>query len=605
MSDIVRIGCAAGFWGDSAMAPRQLAQSGQVDYIVFDYLAEITMSILARQHARDPAMGHAADFADIALKSILRDIAERRIRIISNAGGVNPLGCAGAIRALVAEAGLDLKVAAVTGDDVLPWLTGNRRDERREEIREMFTGQPLPEKLLSANAYLGAVPIARALAAGADIVVTGRCADSALALGPLLHEFGWAGEDYDRLAQGSLAGHIIECGAQCTGGIFTDWETVPDWHNIGYPIAECAADGTFTITKPEGTGGIVTRATVAEQLVYEIGDPARYILPDVICDFTDVRIEQTGENRVRVTGARGHAPTDSYKVSATWADGYRIQAAMTIIGERAAARARRQGRALLHRIDAMLQAQGMAPLEDSVIETLGADSAYGPDHCHADPREVVLRIAARHRDRRALALFAREITAAGTSMSPATTGFAGGRPKPSPIIRLFSFLIGKEHVHPQVHIDGHSFAIAQPAPATGTAPPPEATGNIRMPASEVVSSPAGETVRLPLRRLVWARSGDKGNDANIGIIARHEAYLPLLRQQLGAERVKAYFSHLGGGAVHRYELPGIGGFNFLLESCLGGGGIASLRNDPQGKGLAQMLLDMEIEVPAGLLRQTG
>lgn len=605
MSDTVRIGCAAGFWGDSAMAPRQLAQSGQVDYIVFDYLAEITMSILARQYARDPAMGHATDFTDIALKSILRDIAERQIRIVSNAGGVNPLGCAGAIRALVAEAGLDLKVAAVTGDDVLPWLADAQRQERLEEIREMFTGQPLPEKLLSANAYLGAMPIARALAEGADIVVTGRCADSALVLAPLIHEFGWTGEDYDRLAQGSLAGHIIECGAQCTGGIFTDWETVPDWHNIGYPIAECTADGTFTITKPEGTGGIVTRATVAEQLVYEIGDPARYILPDVICDFTDVRIEQAGKDRVRVTGARGHTPTDSYKVSATWADGYRIQAAMTIIGERAAARARRQGQALLHRIDSMLKGEGMTALEESVIEALGADSSYGPGHCHADTHEVVLRIAARHHDRRALALFAREITSAGTSMSPATTGFAGGRPKPSPIVRLYSFLIGKEHVRAQIHIDEHCFTIDQPPTTAGPVRNAKVKYETRIPASEVEPFPAGETIRLPLRRLVWARSGDKGNDANIGIIARHEAYLPLLRQQLSAERVKAFFSHLGGGAVHRYELPGIGGFNFLLESCLGGGGIASLRNDPQGKGLAQMLLDMEIDVPAGLLRQTA
>ncbi len=599
MSDIVRIGCAAGFWGDSAMAPPQLAKSGQVDYIVFDYLAEITMSILARQHARDPAMGHAADFTHIALNSILHDIAERRIRIVSNAGGINPAGCAAAIRALVAKAGLDLKVAAVTGDDVMPWLAG----QPREKIREMFTGQTLPEGILSANAYLGALPIARALAEGADIVVTGRCADSALVLGPLIHEFAWAADDYDRLAQGSLAGHIIECGAQCTGGIFTDWETVPDWQNIGYPIAECAGDGSFTITKPEGTGGIVTRATVAEQLVYEIGDPARYILPDVICDFTDVRIEETGINRVQVRGARGSAPTDSYKVSATWADGYRIQAAMTIIGENAAARARRQGEALLQRIDAMLRAQGMAPLAESLVDAIGADSAYGPGHCHANPREVVLRLAARHPDRRALALFAREITSAGTSMSPATTGFAGGRPKPSPVVRLFSFLIGKHLVHPQVNIDDRILDVPQPLPAARqpSHPPRRASGGPAGETGEVAPSPSGEIIRLPLRRLAWARSGDKGNDANIGVIARHPDYLPVLRRQLSAGRIGALFAHLGGGRVHRYELPGIGGFNFLLEACLGGGGIVSLRNDPQGKGLAQILLDTEIDIPAGLL----
>ncbi len=266
---VVRIGGASGFWGDSSVAAPQLVGSGMVDYLVFDYLAELTMAILAAARSRNPELGYATDFVEVAMKSVLADVAARGIKVVSNAGGINPQGCADALTGLARDMGIALKVAVVEGDDVSDKIPALRESDQRD----MFTGAPLPERILSANAYLGALPIAQALAAGADVVITGRCVDSAVTLGPLIHEFGWSPTDYDLLAAGSLAGHVIECGAQATGGLFTDWEQIPDWANIGYPVIECHADGTFVVTKPEGTGGRVLAAAVAEQVLYEIGDP--------------------------------------------------------------------------------------------------------------------------------------------------------------------------------------------------------------------------------------------------------------------------------------------------------------------------------------------
>lgn len=583
----IRIGGASAFWGDSIVAAPQLLMQGEVDYLIFDYLAEITMSIMARMRAKDPAQGYATDFVAVTMKRLLPELARRKVKVVANAGGVNPAACAAAIRALIAEAGLSLKVGVVLGDDLLPQI-----DALKPKLEPMQHGAAVPERFMSANAYLGAAPIAAALKAGADIVVTGRCVDSALCLGPLLHEFGWSLQDFDRLAAGSLAGHIIECGAQASGGLFTDWREVPDWDNIGYPIAEVSADGSFVVTKPKGTGGLVSVGTVSEQLVYEIGDPASYFLPDVTCDFTAVKIEQVDEHRVRVSGAKGRPPTDRYKVSATYLDGFRAVAHLTIGGIDAREKAVRTAEAILKRTRRLFAMLNLGDYRASSIEVLGTEAMYGP---HAQPgalasREVVLKLSVSHTDKTALDIFAREIAPAGTSFSAGTTGFFGGRPTPQPVVKLFSCFIPKTALPVALDMAG------TPEPCDLPLVSGDSTG---MPAGQPDLRPMDDSPRraVPLVRLAWARSGDKGDDSNIGIIARKPEYLPAIRAALTEDAVQRYFSHLVEGPVERFEWPGIHGLNFLLRHALGGGGIASLRNDPQGKAYAQMLLDYPVPVP--------
>ncbi|HUP07057.1 MAG TPA: acyclic terpene utilization AtuA family protein [Caldimonas sp.] len=581
----LRIGGASGFWGDSSVGAPQLVRSGEIDVLVFDYLAETTMAILAAARRKNAALGYATDFVDVAMRSVLREVAERGIKVVSNAGGIHPQACAAALATLADEQGAQVRIAVVEGDDVLARFVPGGPDVQAPATPG--------ERLLSANAYLGALPIARALDAGADIVVTGRCVDSATTLGPLIHAFGWSETDWDRLAGGSLAGHIIECGCQATGGLHTDWEAVPDWANIGYPIAECGADGSFTIRKPKGTGGLIARAAVAEQLLYEIGDPGAYVLPDVICDWRHVRIEQVDDERVRISGARGRPPTDRYKVSATAMDGWRAVGTLVLVGIDAAAKARRTGEAILARTGRLWREAGFGDASDARVDVLGAETLYGPHARTGATREAQMRVVVDHASREALELFAREIAPAGTSWSPGTTGASGGRPVPSPLIRPKSFMLDKRAVEVSFTLDGERQIVpirlyggtARRAPDREPPPPLEADGR---------------GVPMRLIRLAWARSGDKGNDSNIGVVARRAEFLPLLWARLTPEVVRAYFAHLVQGPVERWWLPGIGAINFVLHDALDGGGTASKRIDPLGKGMAQMLLDLEIEVPLSL-----
>ena len=598
---VVRIGGASGFWGDSSLGAPQLVGSGQIDYMVFDYLAELTMSILAGARLKKPELGYATDFVAVAMKAVLRDVVDRGIRVVSNAGGVNPQGCAAALAALAAEQGVPLSIAVVLGDDVLPLLPQLR--EAADPVRELQSGATLPAQVLTANAYLGALPIKAALDAGAQVVITGRCVDSAVTLGVLMHEFGWAPTDYDALAAGSLAGHIIECGCQATGGLHTDWDTVPGWADIGYPIVECRADGSFTCTKPAGTGGLVTPAVIAEQMLYEIGDPARYILPDVVCDFTQVTLAQAGEHRVAVRGARGHAPTDSYKVSATYMAGFKASAQLTIVGFDAVAKARRTGDAIVERTSLMLVKLGLPPYTATHIEVLGAESCYGPHATAQHTREAVLRLTATHARKEALDLLAREVAPAGTSWAPGTTGAGGGRATASPSIRQYAFLLPKARLNPVVLMDGTEMAVPQPASAAAVAGEPAPTPVAIAVAVPDVAAHPSELREVPLIRLAWARSGDKGDISNIGVIARMPALLPLLRAQLTEGAVAAFLAHLVKGRVTRFEVPGIHAFNFVCEQALDGGGMSSLRNDALGKGMGQILLSMPIQVPIALLAQ--
>jgi len=596
----VRIGGASGFWGDSAEAPRQLVMSGQVDYLVFDYLAEVTMSILTRAKEKSADGGYARDFVEGVIKPLLPEIKARGIRVIANAGGVNLPACAAAVKQVANEAGLTIAIGTVEGDDLL----GMSDELRALGVAEMFSGAPLPAELSSANAYLGAFPIAAALDAGADIVITGRCVDSAVTLGALIHEFGWSAEEYDRLAAGTIAGHLLECGAQATGGNFTDWRDVVDgWDNMGYPIAECSADGRFTISKPPGTGGLVSRLTVGEQLLYEIGDPAAYVVPDVVCDLTNISLEESGPDQVFVSGIKGHHPPTQYKVSATYRDGYRATSSMVITGFDAVEKARRYSEALLARTERLLLARNLGGYRDSATHFIGAETLWGENARTAasETRELTVRLDVRHDHRAALELFSKETTGASLAMTPGRcSGGAAGRPKITPVVAQFAFLLDKKRVPVTVKLDGitldyHPPALGEPPPVTAS------SGQI----DETIAVAAGETVTLPLIALAVARSGDKGNDANIGVIVRQPAFLPLLRQQLTAERVQHCFSHTLEGEVQRYELTGLGAFNFYLTRCLGGGGTSSLHLDTQAKTYAQQLLALPIEVPLALAAEFG
>ena len=586
--EVVRIGGASGFWGDTAMAVPQLLGERELDFIVFDYLAEVTMSILAAQRAKDPAAGYATDFVQITMREALPELKRRGIRVVANAGGVNPLACRDALLALAAELGIALKVGVVLGDD----LRARADAFAAAGVTEMFSGAPFPKRVASVNAYLGAFPIARALDAGCDVVITGRCVDSAVTLGVMIHCFGWRADELDRLAQGTLAGHLIECGAQGTGGLFTDWEQVSDWENIGFPIVEAHADGRFVIGKPAGTGGLVTPASVAEQMLYEIGDPRAYIVPDVVCDFTDVRMTQAGPQRVEVCGARGRAPTAHAKVSATYADGFRNMGFLTIGGEQAAAKARRTGEALLARMARMLAARGLPPFTETRIEVLGGEDMYGA-HARPDAREVVLKLAAKAASKDSLELFAREFAPAATSMAPGTLGLVGGRPSPTPVIRLFSFLLPKAELAVEIDVNGERTPIetAPGAPLDLAALPPARRH------AEAALDGAEARPRVPLITLAHGRSGDKGNIANIGVIARRPEQLAWLSAWLTPERVAEHFAHRAPTKVERFDLPGTGAINFVLHGVLGGGGMASLHTDNLAKAYAQVLLAMEVPAP--------
>jgi len=595
-SRTLRIGGASAFWGDSTDGPAQLVDSGEVDFLVFDYLAETTMAILAAQRRRDPAIGYATDFVETAMRPLLAEIARRGIRVVANAGGLNPRACAAALQELVAAGGLDLRVGIVEGDDVAAKLPEWRAAGRVDRVR----GQPLPPTALSANAYLGAFPIAAALDAGADIVVTGRCVDSAVTLGPLIHAFGWRAGDFDRLAAGSLAGHLIECACQATGGLHTDWEDVPDWPTIGYPVVEVASDGSFTLGKPPGTGGVIRRAAVAEQLLYEIGDPADYRLPDVTCDFSHVRIEQVSAEQVRVSGARGRAPGAELKVSMTWADGWRCAGSMVIIGIDAVAKARRTGEAVLARTGRLLAQHGWPAFTATHVEVIGAESMYGPHARAGAAREVMMRVVVDHPMKEALEVFAREIAPAGTSWAPGTTSPGGGRPAVSPVVRQAGLMCPRADVVVAVRVDGLPIGVPDDL-AEGTVSRPSPGADAPMPAAADLAAFTGPVVGVPLVRLAWARSGDKGDLVNIGVIARRPDALPWLLAAVTPEVVHGYFAHLVEGPVQRFDVPGIDAVNFVLHRALGGGGTSSMRMDPLGKGFAQMLLDLPVRVPAFLL----
>ena len=592
MSKSIRIGGASGFWGDSVVATPQLLSNNNLDFIVYDYLAEITMSIMARARTKDPEKGYAIDFVSSVLKLNLRQIADQKIKILSNAGGVNPESCAEAIRELIAEQKLDLKVSVVLGDDLMD------KKEELKGIKEMYSDAEFPEqdKIASINAYLGAFPIAQALKDGADIVITGRSVDSAVTLAACIYSFGWLENDYDKLASGSLAGHIIECGTQSTGGNFTDWELASkDLHQIGYPIVEIKEDGVFDCSKSQNTTGLVSFGTVAEQMLYEIGDPQSYILPDVICDFSNVKINEIEKNVVRVTGATGYPAPKHYKVCATYTDGFRAGHLCSFVGIDAAKKARTYGEAIFDRSRLIMRMMNIPDFDETSIEILGDNSQYSDKSENLDNREVVLKFAAKHQDIRAVGIMLKESVGLGLATPPGLSGFVGGRPKPSPIVRLFSFLINKKDVDIKIEdgISSKKFEVKDSENFD--------INSIKRHEAPKIEDQDQQFIDVPLIKIAYGRSGDKGNKANIGIIARNEKFYPVICKYLTEDIVKRCFSKFLEGEVEKFYLPGSCSINFILDNVLGGGGPASLRNDPQGKAYAQILLDETIPVPKSLL----
>ncbi|MBA4063529.1 MAG: hypothetical protein C0501_07405 [Isosphaera sp.] len=448
----VRVGNGCGFWGDNLDAPARLAAAGRLDYLTLEYLAELTMSILAVQKAKDPAAGYATDFVGVLgrLAPVLAD--QPKLKVVTNAGGMNPSACGRAARDVLAKTGLEAKpVAVVSGDDLLPRL--DELAAAGHALNHLDTGEPLAavrDRVVSANAYLGARPIVDALKAGAEVVVTGRVADASLTVGPAAFEFGWgfAATDLDRLAAATVAGHLIECGAQATGGLWINADDATRLGDVGYPIADIAADGTFTITKPDGTGGAVNAETVAEQLLYEVADPARYYTPDVVADFTTVRLTETGRDVVAVTGGTANGVTDTYKVSVAYRDGFMSAGTLVIAGPDAVGKARRSGAVLLER----LRHAGFT-FAATNVEVLGAgDCVPGVVEVVSDPPEVVLRVAVRDPRRAAVERFTKEFAPLVTAGFAGTTGYTTGRPPVREVFAYWPALVKKSCITPEVRL---------------------------------------------------------------------------------------------------------------------------------------------------------
>jgi len=452
--ETVRVAAGQGFWGDWLEAPYHQVTRGPIDYLMMDYLAEVTMSILQKQKSRDATRGYATDFVT-QMERILPTIVQRGIKVTANAGGVNPRACAMAVAEVARKLGLGgkLTIGVVTGDDLLDRLDGLLA--RGHGLANLDTARPLHDvrdRVLSANAYLGAAPVVEALQRGAQVVITGRVTDTGLTLGPLMHAFGWAADAWDRIAAGTVAGHIIECGAQASGGNhLVDWKKVPDLANVGYPIVEARADGTFDLVKHPGTGGRIDVPGVTEQLVYEMGDPAAYITPDGVADFTTIQLEQVAKDRVRVSGVRGKPATDKLKVSIAYFYGYKAIGTLVYSWPDALEKARAADRILRQRLDTL----GLK-FETILTEFVGADATHGAmalaDIDAATIPEVQLRIGVRAANKEPVERFTREIAPLILNGPPSVTGFAGGRPKPEEIVAYWPALIDKRMVQPSIEL---------------------------------------------------------------------------------------------------------------------------------------------------------
>jgi len=593
----IRIGNAGGYWGDDPGALALQVKGGHLDYISMDFLAEITMSIMQKQRSHDPKLGYARDFLGM-LEEVFPAILKNKTKIITNAGGVNPVACAEAIASLAAKMGLKPKIAIVYGDDILTKLDDLRG--KGCSFKNMEDGRDFASvagQVEAANVYFGAGPVVEALKWDPDIIVTGRVTDTGITVAAMIHEFGWKNNDWDKLASGIVAGHIIECGCQSTGGNFTDWHLVPTFSNMGYPIIEMNADGTFFVTKHPGTGGLVSLDTVREQLFYEMGNPKAYITPDVVADFSTIRLAADGKDRVKVSGVKGYEPTPLYKVSMAYQDGYKVLGTICISGPDARKKSEQFSEIFWNKVGKNFTA--------TETEFFGWNACHRSLGHQEDGNEIILRVGARDSDQAKLRKFSKMVPALILSGPPGVC-VLGGAPKPTEVVSYWPALMPKSAIRPRIALYENGVKDERIIDA-------DVIGNFEAPTMDTqtaqkASSPVAVAIKdgmgpqsVPLSTIALGRSGDKGDMANIGILARSPKAFAWLDQWLTAQRVKNLFQEICHGSVVRYKLDNMNGYNFLLDASLGGGGTLTLRTDAQGKTFAQALLRQLVPVPADVI----
>ncbi len=596
MKNKIVIGNAGGFWGDDLSAFRRQLENGYLDYLTMDFLAEITMSILRKQQLRNPDLGYVTDFID-QIEENARLIKEKNVKIITNAGGINPIECGRKITEILKNQGVDLRVAVVDGDNIVDNLTNYYPE--KELFDNLETGEKFEKinnKVQSANVYLGIPPILRALELGADIVVCGRVTDTSITIAPMVYEFGWELIDWDKIASGLVAGHIIECGAQSTGGNFTDWQLVKKWDDFGYPIVEVFSDSSFVVTKHDNTGGLVSLNTVREQLVYEMGDPSLYISPDVVANFLAIQLTQDGDNRVKVSDIKGMPATDSFKVSMAYEDGYSSVGTIIISGDNALEKAKIFGEIFWKRIN--------INFEKTNTEFIGYNSCQKNMSQSIEPNEVLLKLSVYDKDKSKLVEFSKGIAPLILSGPPAVA-VTGGRPRIQNVMSYWPALISKELITSRVtilNVDGKIETTLNVNSITGFEVNPSYDKGEKNIHNQDMSEYSTENMaKVKLRDICLARSGDKGDVSNIGVLARSEEIYSFIKEVITTDFIKTLFADFCNGKVVRYEMDNLLAVNFLLEESLDGGGTKSLMIDAQGKTFASTLLNQELLVPKDLL----
>ena len=594
---VIRIGNAGGYWGDDLGALERQLTGGKLDYITMDFLAEITMSILKRQQKSRPELGYAADFLH-QLRTCLTLVVKKKVCVISSAGGINPIGLGRKIVQMAREMELELKVGIVYGDDISDRLYElSAAGERFTNLETGLDFFSVRSRISTANIYLGAEPVVRAIEKGCQIIVTGRVTDTGVALAPMIHEFGWDMTDWDRLAAGIVAGHILECGAQATGGNLTDWHEVASFHDIGYPIVEMRQDGEFVVTKHKRTGGLVSEKAVKEQLVYEMGDPGEYISPDGVAYFDTVQLEELGPDRVRVHGVEGGPAPDFLKVSMSYEDGWKAEGEVLVCGPVVDTKAAVIADVFWRKLD--------YEFEETHTALVGSGSVWPATLAQCEPNEILLRFGVRDHDLGQVKEFGKALSTLILSGPAGMAVTTRGRPKPSQVIAYWPALLHRSRVTAKVlciATDGEEEFSEINFPVRVQARPERKSSAAKLPRPH--RKWHGKSRQVRLQDICYARSGDKGDTCNIGVLARTPAVYDWILENLTAAKVKKFFADVVHGRVIRYELDNLQGLNFLLEESLGGGGTTSLLIDPQGKTLAQALLQMPVRVPVSLLHSS-